>query len=40
LFEKKKKKGNIAFLQELLDAGMSVNTLDTAGNSPLHWAAR
>ena len=34
------KRGNTGFLKELLDAGMSVNTLDTAGNTPLHWAAR
>ncbi|KAI9344405.1 osteoclast-stimulating factor [Obelidium mucronatum] len=34
------KRGNIAFLNELLNAGVSVNGLDKAGNSPLHWAAR
>ena len=34
------KRGNIGFLKEVVDSGMSVNTLDTAGNTPLHWAAR
>ncbi|ORY48730.1 ankyrin [Rhizoclosmatium globosum] len=34
------KRGNVAFLAELLAAGVSVNGLDRAGNSPLHWAAR
>ncbi|KAJ3013434.1 UNVERIFIED_CONTAM: Osteoclast-stimulating factor 1 [Siphonaria sp. JEL0065] len=32
--------GNIPFLSELITAGVSVNGLDKAGNSPLHWAAR
>ena len=27
-------------MKELLQAGVSVNGLDKAGNSPLHWACR
>ncbi|TPX41496.1 hypothetical protein SeMB42_g05549 [Synchytrium endobioticum] len=34
------KRGNIPFMKELLQAGVSINGLDKAGNSPLHWAAR
>ncbi|KAI9356255.1 SH3 domain-containing protein [Zopfochytrium polystomum] len=34
------KRGNVAFARELLSAGLSVNALDKAGNTPLHWAAR
>lgn len=34
------KRGNIAFAKELIDAGISINGLDKAGNTPLHWAAR
>ncbi|KAJ3234145.1 Osteoclast-stimulating factor 1 [Chytriomyces hyalinus] len=34
------KRGNTPFVAELLAAGISVNGLDKAGNSPLHWAAR
>lgn len=34
------KRGNSVFVKELVDAGVSVNGLDKAGNSPLHWACR
>lgn len=34
------KRGNIAFVKELISARVSVNTLDRAGNSALHWASR
>ncbi|KAI8838896.1 SH3 domain-containing protein [Chytridium lagenaria] len=34
------KRGNVSFALELLNAGVSVNTLDKAGNTPLHWACR
>ncbi|KAJ1343146.1 hypothetical protein BSLG_002172 [Batrachochytrium salamandrivorans] len=34
------KRGNLSFVIELLDAGVSVNGLDKAGNAPLHWACR
>lgn len=34
------KRGNISFAKELINAGVSVNSLDKAGNTPLHWAAR
>ncbi|KAI9006451.1 ankyrin repeat-containing domain protein [Hyaloraphidium curvatum] len=34
------KRGNTAFLADLLAAGASVNELDSASNVPLHWACR
>lgn len=34
------KRGNIAWLQELISTGISVNSLDAAGNCPLYWACR
>ncbi|KAI8815352.1 SH3 domain-containing protein [Cladochytrium replicatum] len=34
------KRGNISFVTELLQAGVSVNGLDKAGNTALHWACR
>lgn len=34
------KRGNLAMLKELVSTGMSVNTLDAAGNSSLYWAVR
>ena len=34
------KRGNIAFLQDLLNNGATVNELDSASNVPLHWACR
>jgi len=34
------KRGNLPFLQECLTNGVSVNGLDKAGATPLHWAAR
>lgn len=33
------KRGNITFLQESLSNQVSVNGLDKAGSTPLHWAA-
>jgi ankyrin repeat protein len=30
------KRGNVEFLKELLQMGVSANSLDFAGNSPLH----
>ena len=33
------KRGNITFLQDLLSNNVSVNSLDKAGATPLHWAA-
>eukprot|EP01135_Chromosphaera_perkinsii_P004048 Nk52_evm61s266 gene=Nk52_evmTU61s266 len=32
------KRGNLSFLQELIAARVSVNGLDRAGATPLHWA--
>lgn len=34
------KRGNIPFCKELVQAGLSPNSLDLAGNSPVHWACR
>ncbi|ORX87694.1 osteoclast-stimulating factor 1 [Anaeromyces robustus] len=34
------KRGNLSFLKELINTGISVNGLDKAGNSPIHWSAR
>lgn len=34
------RRGNLALLQECLDAGMSVNSLDKSGSSSLHAAAQ
>ncbi|XP_021348776.1 osteoclast-stimulating factor 1-like, partial [Mizuhopecten yessoensis] len=34
------KRGNITFLEECLTNKVSVNGLDKAGSTPLHWAAR
>lgn len=34
------KRGNLAFVKELLAANVSINTFDKAKNTPLHWAAR
>ncbi|KAI8899802.1 ankyrin repeat-containing domain protein [Globomyces pollinis-pini] len=34
------KRGNISFVEELLNAGVSANGLDRAGNAPIHWACR
>eukprot|EP00730_Choanoeca_flexa_P017032 TRINITY_DN8150_c0_g2_i1.p1 TRINITY_DN8150_c0_g2~~TRINITY_DN8150_c0_g2_i1.p1 ORF type:complete len:217 (+),score=39.20 TRINITY_DN8150_c0_g2_i1:51-701(+) len=34
------KRGNLPYLQECLSHGVSVNALDKAGSTPLHWAAR
>lgn len=34
------KRGNVEFVNELVNAGVSVNGLDKAGNTPLHWACR
>ena len=34
------KRGNSSFAKELIDAGVSVNGLDKAKNSPLSWACR
>ncbi|KAJ3030009.1 Osteoclast-stimulating factor 1 [Rhizophlyctis rosea] len=34
------KRGNTAFAIELLNAGISPNSLDKAANTPLHWACR
>ncbi|KAJ1330097.1 hypothetical protein BSLG_009729 [Batrachochytrium salamandrivorans] len=34
------KERQFSFVIELLDAGVSVNGLDKAGNAPLHWACR
>ncbi|KJE91251.1 osteoclast-stimulating factor [Capsaspora owczarzaki ATCC 30864] len=33
------KRGNVAFLEELIAANISVNGLDKSGSTPLHWAA-
>ncbi|XP_045156525.1 osteoclast-stimulating factor 1-like [Mercenaria mercenaria] len=33
------KRGNVSFLNECLDNQVSVNSLDKAGSTPLHWAA-
>lgn len=33
------KRGNISFLNECLQNNVSVNSLDKAGSTPLHWAA-
>lgn len=34
------RRGNISFLQECLNQGVSGTGLDSAGNTPLYWAAR
>ena len=34
------KRGNIDWLKELISTGISINTLDSAGNCPLYWACR
>jgi ankyrin repeat protein len=34
------KRGNIAMIEEMLTLGFSVNGLDKAGNTSLHWACR
>lgn len=34
------KRGNLPFLQECVKNNVSVNGLDKAGSTPLHWAAR
>ena len=34
------KRGNLPFMEELVLSGMTVNDVDNAGNTPLHWAAR
>ncbi|XP_058789865.1 osteoclast-stimulating factor 1-like [Phymastichus coffea] len=34
------RRGNISFLQECLSGGVSGTGLDSAGNTPLYWAAR
>lgn len=34
------RRGNLALLQECLEAGMSVNSLDKSGSSSLHAAAQ
>lgn len=33
------KRGNVAFMKECIENKVSVNGLDKAGNTPLHWAA-
>lgn len=33
------KRGNVDFMQECLRNGVSVNGLDKAGSTPIHWAA-
>ncbi|KAG1683500.1 Osteoclast-stimulating factor 1 [Nymphon striatum] len=33
------KRGNLSFLQECLSNGVSVNSLDKAGSTALHWAS-
>ncbi len=33
------KRGNCDFLKECIGNKISVNSLDQAGNTPLHWAA-
>ncbi|XP_011504258.1 PREDICTED: osteoclast-stimulating factor 1-like [Ceratosolen solmsi marchali] len=34
------RRGNISFLRECLNSGVSGTGLDSAGNTPLYWAAR
>ena len=34
------RRGNLIFLKECLEGGVSGTGLDTAGNTPLYWAAR
>ena len=34
------KRGNLSFVKELIAAGVSANSLDKAGNAPIHWACR
>lgn len=34
------RRGNISFLTECLRRGVSATGLDSAGNTPLYWAAR
>lgn len=34
------RRGNLSFLKECLDSGVSKTGLDASGNTPLHWAAR
>ena len=34
------KRGNIEFLKECLDNKVSANSLDKAGNTPLHWVKK
>lgn len=34
------RRGNLSFLQECLRQGVSGTGLDSAGNTPLYWAAR
>jgi ankyrin repeat protein len=33
-------RGNAEMLQEMLNVGLSINSLDKAGNTALHWACR
>jgi ankyrin repeat protein len=34
------RRGNVSFLRECLNSGVSGTGLDSAGNTPLYWACR